>query len=64
MARGERMKHQIIASKMYKRTRYEILFDGVVYWVVKFNPMGVVRFLESFETVKDANRGFNLVTSA
>lgn len=58
------MRHLIIDSKLYKRTTYKILFDGVVYWVVKFNPKGVVRFLESFEDIGDARLGLGRVTSA
>lgn len=58
------MRYPIIASKTYKRTRYEILFDGVLYWVVKFRTNGVVRFLESFEQIGDARLGFERVTSA
>ena len=58
------MRYPIISSKTYKRTRYEILFDGVKYWVVKCNPKGIVRFLEGFEEIADARLGFERVTGA
>ena len=55
------MRHEIIASKMIKRTRYEILFDTKLYWIAKINPKGIVSFIQPYKTAEAAQREFDKV---
>ena len=55
------MRHEIIATKLVKRTRYEILFDTKLYWIAKINPKGIVSFLKPYRTVEAAQRGFGKI---
>ena len=55
------MKYPIIATKMIKRTRYEVLFDSKLYWIAKINPKGIVKFIQPYKSIDAARRGLEKV---
>lgn len=52
------MQHEIKASRLVKRTRYDVLFDGVEYWLSKTNPKGQVKFIAGFKRLDLAMDSF------
>lgn len=55
------MKLEIMATKLVKRTRYEILFDSKLYWIAKINTKGIVSLIQPYKTIEAAQRGFEKI---